>query len=87
MGEQTPRIFLVRDRVTGLYWRGSKKKYGKEVRSPWTDDPAKAWHSWQDEKQIHHQFEGHFWRGGVPEYDIVEFEMRFVGSIKEKDDA
>lgn len=85
MSDPIPKLFLVRNRETGLYWRGSKKRYGKETRTPWTEDPAKAWHSWQDAPQIRHQFEGHFWKGGIPPYDIVEFELRLVGVLPKGD--
>lgn len=39
-------IYLIRNKATGLYWRGAKVSYGKEDRTPWTEHPAKARHFW-----------------------------------------
>jgi len=82
-----PRLLLVRNRETGRYWRGTRGSSRHNPRDPWTDNPAMAWKSHQGIKQVRYQFEGHFWKGSVPDYEIVEFEMHFVGPIKEKDDA
>ncbi len=43
-------LYLVRDKSTGLYWRGAKTTHGREQRSAWIDSPAKAWHCWQGDQ-------------------------------------
>jgi len=39
-------LYLIRDKSTGLYWRGAKVLYSQIVRKAWTDSPAKARHFW-----------------------------------------
>jgi len=79
-----PKIYLIRNRETGLYWRAPKRRYGVERRSAWTDDPAKAWHSHQLD-QIPRLFGDKYPGGVTPEYDIVEFGMQERGVPYDKD--
>lgn len=67
-------LYLVRDRVTSLYWRGSKVRYGMVQRTAWTDSPAKAWHCWQ-ETHVHRLFRGHFPTDNMPDYEVVPFTL------------
>ena len=76
-----PKLYLVRNRETGLYWRSTKRR----SRKPWTDDPAMAWKTKQAISQVKRQFEGHFPKGQVPEYDVVVFEMSYAGPAWDKD--
>lgn len=39
-------VYLIRNRTTGLYWRGAQVRHSREVRSEWTDSTAKARHFW-----------------------------------------
>jgi hypothetical protein len=36
-------IYLIRRKSDGLYFKKTRKKYGKKVGSNWTTDPAKAY--------------------------------------------
>ena len=67
-------IYLVRDKATGLYWRGAKVRYGQVKRSAWTDDPAKAWICWQP-NQVDRLFQGHFTPTTIPDYEVVPFTL------------
>jgi len=80
-----PKLLLVRNRETGLYWRGTRGSSLHKPRDPWTDDPAKAWKSHQGIKQVRYQYLGHFPEGKVPEYDIIAFEMSETGPAWDKD--
>lgn len=70
-------VHLIRNKDTGLYWRGTSIRYGKEQRSPWTDAPAKAWHCWQVD-QVDRLFRGHFHPTKMPNYEVVTFTMTEV---------
>ena len=82
-----PQLHLVRNQKTNRYWWGTKNTSQHALRphSRWTDDPAKAWKSWQDLKQVRSQFEGHFPKGEAPKVDIIVFEMHDVGVAWDKD--
>lgn len=69
--------YLVRDRDTGLYWRGAKVRHGQVQRSAWTESPAKAWHCWQKD-QVDRLFRGHFHKGNIPNYEVVTFQLVLV---------
>ncbi len=57
-------LYLIRDKFTGLYWRGAKVRHGQVRRSAWTDSPNKAWHCWQKD-QVERLFRGHFATGAA----------------------
>ena len=67
-------IFIVRNKTTGLYWRGSSVRYGKEERTPWTDAPAKARIFWR-QSDAASTFRGRFWPGTMPDCEVVPFQL------------
>lgn len=67
-------LYLVRDKKTGLYWRGMKVRHSVVVRTAWTESPAKAWHSWQ-ENQVERLFLGAGGASSGVDYEIVRFSM------------
>jgi len=67
-------LYLIRDKATGLYWRGSKVRCGQVQRSAWIAEPVKAWHCWQKD-QVDRLFRGHFTPTTVPDYEVVAFAL------------
>ena len=76
MTEPAPKttLHLIRDKATGLYWRGQKRRYGQVTRTAWTDSPAMAWHCHEPE-HVDRYFRGRFAAAQVPDYEVVTFEM------------
>lgn len=64
-------IYLIRDKATGLYWRGAKVRYSQVQRTAWTEAPAKARHFWQGD-QVDRLFRGS--TSGI-DYEVVPFLM------------
>lgn len=69
------RLYGVRRTDTGEFYRGSKKRYGSDVRSVWVENPAKA-RLWWQKVSVESYFKDGMHRREIPPWEIVGFELQ-----------
>lgn len=73
------KIYAIRRKSDGMFYRKVKERYGRVVRKPWVKEPEKAWLIW-DEKNILRWFLGSNYLDNpeLENYEVVEFDLTEV---------